>query len=183
MKILITTTLVAITLLSADIASAKPRDISEPRSDRHYTDQHYTDQQYRKRHHQRQRQQKSDLVRLDLPVHVRGDDRIHLRRLIRNHGYNPNHYTLRKVVFNNKSHRRASARLRVGNRVAFEHLYGPGKTQMRAPAQTNGRWVLALDNARVNSVRVVLEPKNNWAYYRGPEHSEKRWFNDRRGRS
>jgi hypothetical protein len=179
MKVLVTTTLVAAALLNTNVALAKSQDGKEIRSDRYYSERQYTDRQHKNRqHHRDQRRYQQEPLRLNIPVRVRGDARIHLRRLIRNQGYNPNHYTLRKVVVNNKGHYRASAHLRVGNKVTHRRLQHKGKTHIHAPARNDGRWVLALDNARVNHLRVVLEPKYDWAHNRGHRQPVKPWFRD-----
>ena len=165
MKILLTSTVVAAALLSADPAAAKPRDNVNPTHNKH--------------HQEQQQRYNRDIVRLDIPVRVRGDERLHLRRLMHRHGYNPDHYQLRKVVFNNQSRRHAGARLRVGNQVVTKRHIDRGRNQLHAPRHGDGRWVLAFNNARVDQVRLVLEPKYHWAYHDAPRHAPRRWFEDR----
>ena len=78
-----------------------------------------------------------DLVRLDIPVHVRGKARMDLKRLIRReHGINPNHYRLVRVVVRGhdipRDRREGFARLRVGDYVS-DRVSLDGRTRIKAP--------------------------------------------------
>ena len=120
-----------------------------------------------------------EVIRLDVPVRIRGDERIHLRRLLSNYyGINPRHYRLKKVVVNNRSRRNAYARLRVGNSVTDVRYLSRGKNHLRAPRYSDGRWVLGVRDARINNIRLVLEPKYNWAHHDRPRHHPRPWFDD-----
>ena len=173
MRMLMTLTAVTVALFCADYASAKHRDFQDtryhPHADKRIYNNHH-DKRYR------------DVIRVDIPVAVRGDQRLPLRRMLRHHGYNPNEYRLRAVVFHNYGHRHASARLRVGHQINDEYRLGRGKTRLRAPrhAHDSGRWVLGLNNARVDQIRVVLEPKRRWAYRYGPRRHNRPWLGDYR---
>ena len=172
MRTLLTLIVVTIALFGADLASAKQRDFHDTQYHPHADKRIHND-----RHGKRYR----DVIRVDMPVKVRGDRRLPLRRMLRHHGYNPNAYHLRAVTFHNYGHRHASARLRVGHQVNDEYYMGRGKIRLRAPrltqdTQDSGRWVLGFNNARVDQIRVVLEPKRRWAYRHGPNHHKRPWF-------
>ena len=119
-----------------------------------------------------------DPRRIDIPVRIRGDERVPLRRLLRKrYDINPNHYNLRKVVvFNDGRH--ASARLRVGDYVSERRHLHYGRNQLWAPRHSDGRWTLGLSDARVDHIRVVLEPKKQLAAHRYPYRwkRQSRWF-------
>ena len=40
-----------------------------------------------------------------------------------------------------------------------------GQNHLRAPQYSDGRWVLGVKHARINNIRVVLEPKPRLAYH------------------
>lgn len=177
MKTLALTTVVIGALLAADGALAKHDDHKRERKDRveqrNYDNRGY-DHKRERRHEQRRHFNKRDVVRLDIPVRIRGDERVHLRRLLRNH-YNidPNNYRLRKVVVDSRGRNHyASARLKVGGQMADRTRLERGKNHLRAPRYSNGRWVLGLNNARVNNIRVVLEPRKRYARHDHP----RRWM-------
>ena len=120
-----------------------------------------------------------ELVRIDVPVRIRGDERIHLRRLLSDYyGINPRHYRLKKVVIDNRSRHGAYARLRVGNQVTNARYLSRGRNHLRAPRYGDGRWVLGVQDARINNIRLVLEPKYNWAYNDRPHRQPRPWFED-----
>ncbi len=189
MKSLAVTTVVIGALLAADGAMARDDDRKGDRKDRveqrhydgHYDRYSYRDKHHRgyhskheRRHHERRHFNKHDVVRLDIPVRIRGDERVHLRRLLKNYyNINPDHYRLRKVVVDSRGrHDYASARLKVGGEVSDRTRLERGKNHLRAPRYSNGRWVLGLRNARVNNIRVVLEPRQRYARHEHP----RRWM-------
>ena len=107
---------------------------------------------------------KRDTVRLDLPVHVHGKARMDLKRMIRRqHGINPNHYRLVRVVVRGhdipRDRRDGFARLRVGDYVS-DRVSLDGRTRISAPrAYRHADWRLRVRGGRVHNVRVVLEPR------------------------
>jgi len=120
------------------------------------------------------------VIRLDIPVAIRGDERVHLRRLInRRSNVNLNNYRLKKVVVNNYARRSAAAKLIVGDRVSHVHTLQRGSNHIAAPRRGDGRWVLGVTDARIDNIRVVLEPKPHVA--KRPGRYEQPWFSDRRG--
>jgi len=177
MRTLALTTAVIGALLAADGALAKSDDHPRERKDR-VEQRHYEDRghhrSHERRHHQRHRFNHRDVVRIDIPVRIRGDERVHLRRLLRSYyNINPDHYRLRKVVVDSRGrHHHASARLKVGGHVSDRTLLERGRNHLRAPRYSNGRWVLGLRNARVNNIRVVLEPRQHLARQDHP----RRWM-------
>ena len=113
------------------------------------------------------------LVRINIPVDIRGDERVHLRRALhRRYNINTDNYHLHKVVVDNHAHRRASARLRVGSHTSDRQALHRGSNHLTTPGYSEGRWVLSLNNARVTSITVVLEPKRHLAAYPRPH----RWM-------
>lgn len=170
MKILTTTALIVGALLVSDgaLADHKHGHGKHQHGKHHYGKHHRADGV---RHHER--------IRLDIPVRIRGNERIKLRRLLSNYyGINPRHYRLKKVVVDNRSRRDAYARLRVGDQITDARYLSRGRTHLRAPRHSDGRWVLAVRDARINNIRVVLEPKYNWAYNDRPRHHPRPWFED-----
>jgi len=119
-------------------------------------------------HDSRPHRQQTPAVRLDVPIQIRGDRRIHLRRLINHYyGIDLDHYRIREVIIDHDGNRRALARLRVGRDVTPPvHLYR-GRNVIFGPNHGYGHWVLGFDNARVDHIGVVLEPKRDWAYRHG----------------
>jgi hypothetical protein len=180
MKTVALTTVVIGALLAADGAFAKPHDDHRKQRNDRYEQGHDYDHRYdrydryeREDRHHRRHFNKRDVVRIDIPVHIRGDERVPLRRMLRNYyNINPNHYHLRKVVVDNRGRHRASARLKVGDYVSGRQHLHQGRNHLRAPRYGDGRWVLKLNNARVNNIRVVLEPKHHYA----AKHYPRRWM-------
>ena len=194
MKTLTLTTVVVGTLLAANGASAESgryddRDSHRSqhsqkqyvqKKDRDYQDIRHDDRRYKDRYHHRQKHANGDVIRLDLPVRVRGDGRVHLKRLLVDHyGVNPDQYRLRKVVVTNRGkggnrgHRYAAARLHVGGQIVDHVTLQRGKNDLQAPRHTNGRWILGLDNARVDNIRVVLEPRGHRVGHHGPSYNKR----------
>ncbi len=120
-------------------------------------------------------------LRLDIPVSIRGEEKIGLRRLVRNrYGINTDDYRLRAVVVDNYSHRRAAARLYTGNDYSRLTYLQRGPTRIRAPqGDQYGRWILHVDNARVNNIRVVLEPRRKHYAHRYEPTPRRPWYYDR----
>ncbi len=130
---------------------------------------------YGKKHKPAQR----DVIRLDIPVAIRGDERVHLRRLInRRSNVNLNDYRLKKVVVNNYARRYAAARLIVGDRISHVHTLERGRNHISAPRRSDGRWILGVRDARIDNIRVVLEPKPYVA--KRPGRYDQPWFSDNR---
>ncbi len=180
MRKLIILIAVTVAFFGAEYASAEHREFRDtqyhPHADKRIHSFRHGNNRFDNRHR--------GVIRVDIPVSVRGDQRLPLRRMLRHRGYNPNDYHLRAVVFHNDGRRHASARLRVGDQVNNEYHLGRGKTRLRAPryAQDSGRWVLGLNNARVDHIRIVLEPKHRWAYQQRPYRPQQPWASDyRRG--
>ena len=124
---------------------------------------------------------RSEILRLNVPVHVRGNERVHLRRAIsRHYDINLDQYRLKNVVVHSSGRRQAAAKLNVGYKTGDVHYLARGKNHIRAPRDTNGRWVLGFKDARVDNVRVVLEPKPRWAYHNGRRNTQRPWFEDGR---
>jgi hypothetical protein len=99
-----------------------------------------------------------DVIRLDIPVHVRGSARINLNRHLRhNFDIDPHQYRLRKVVVHNRSRHHGQAVLNAGG-VRTRTAIHRGANELQT-ATANGPWMLGLSNARVNRVTVVLEPR------------------------
>ncbi len=146
--------------------------------DQRYYDKH--DKKHGHAGHHGRYANSGEVLRLDIPVRVRGDDRIALRRLVREaYGVNPRDYRLRKVVVTNRGNRHGAARLRIGDDYSRVTYLNPGKNHIRAPrGAQHGRWVLDVENARINKVRVVLEPRNQWAYHNDPT-PRRPWYYDR----
>lgn len=161
MKVPNTIAIVVGSMLIAGFAQARPQHdgYHADRLDRYETRRHDS----RHRHGARRNR---DQIRLDLPVHIRGDQRVALRRLINRHyRINLDHYRLRKVVVNNHSRRHSMARLRVGYQAGPPRHLNRGRNVLSVPNQGYGKWVLGLDNVRVNNIRVVLEPRQRLAYH------------------
>lgn len=121
-------------------------------------------------------------LRLDLPVRVRGDGRIKLKRLAQHqHGIDLDHYRLVKVVVNNRGHHGGAAQLRVGGYTTdFVHL-NQGRSVIHPPRHgVNGKWILRLDDARVNNVRLVLEPRHRNYAQMGKHGGKHRNYNHSR---
>ena len=186
MKILPKATLIIGTLLASNIAlaedygrSGKPhRDQTYDHGSKHQYDRHQGRQN--KRAHKRYA---NENLRLNVPVHVRGNDRIRLRRAINRHyDINLDQYRLKRVVVHNSGRRPAAARLNVGYTAGDVHYLVRGKNPIHAPRNTDGRWLLGFKDARVDNVRVVLEPKPRWAYSDRRWNTQRPWFEDGRPR-
>jgi hypothetical protein len=120
-----------------------------------------------------------DVLRLDIPVHVRGSDRIPLRKLVKQyHRINLDQYRLKKVVVNNHRRRHAYANLQVGDYVTDRQRLRRGNNHITAPHRTNGRWILGVKHARIDNIRVVLEPKHGYAKHHNPRTHRRPWFAD-----
>lgn len=177
MKVSSTITIAVVSLMITGLAQARPNHHGY---DRGNTIQRYESQRHDGRHRDGPRHSR-DVVRLDLPVHVRGDGRVRLRRLINRHyRINLDHYRLRKVVVDNHGRRHSMGRLRVGKNVSHPQQLYKGRNVLKVPNQGFGKWVLRLDNARVNNIRVVLEPRQQWAHQRSPRRAHHPGYNDRR---
>ncbi len=152
----------------------------------HGDDQRYyrgKDRYHGKRHHDkwdRRADRHGGRLRLDIPVSVRGEEKIGLRRLVRNrYGIDTRDYRLRAVVVDNYSHRRAAARLYTGDDYSRLTYLQRGPTRIRAPqGDQHGRWILHVDNARVSNIRVVLEPRRH-EYAHRYEPPRRDWKYDR----
>ena len=121
---------------------------------------------------------KGDRVRLDIPVNFRGEGKLRLKRMARQHyAIDLDEYRLVRVVFDHRGGRkRAAARLYVGQQRSDLVYLHPGRNVVYAPrTRANARWQLALDNARVNNVRLVLEPR----YSRYARNDDRRYYRDR----
>lgn len=140
---------------------------------------HHRDDHGWAKHHGRYARH-GDVLRLDIPVRIRGDEHIGLKRLVRErYGVDPRDYRLRKVVVTNRGHRPAAARLRVGDDYSRVTYLNGGNNHIRAPRGPQyGRWVLGVENARISNIRVVLEPKHRWAGRYSPA-PRRGWFDDR----
>ncbi len=124
-----------------------------------FTDRHAPMYDIDDRRYRNKRFKKQGVLRLDVPVHVRGSQRVKLRRLLnRYYDIDLNDFRLRKVVINHHGRRHASASLRTGPVSTPQRFLNHGRTHIFAPAN-QGRWVLNFHNARVNNIRVVLEPR------------------------
>ncbi len=131
-------------------------------SDFHSYHPHSRDYHHRKRYQDhwtsKHRAYQNQVVRLDLPVRIRGSERVHLRRLINQH-YNIDlkNYRLRNVVFHNRSRRDGYAQLNVGRYSSRPVALYRGYHRISAP-NSNGRWTLDVENLRTKNIQVVLEP-------------------------
>lgn len=129
------------------------------------------------RHDNRRHSPRRNVIRLDIPVHVCGSARINLNRhLRRNFDIDPHQYRLRKVVVHNRSRHHGHAALNAGG-IRTKTAIHRGANHLHAPA-AHGRWMLRLNNARVNHVTVVLEPRR-FAYVDRSNHRT-RGYRDRR---
>lgn len=172
-------TLAIITLLLTATSAMDATAGDRGKRDKHYNvvvdDQRYYNKKYNKKRYKQDiynrhvdRGYSQQRIRLDIPVRVRGDGRLPLKRLLNQHyDIDLQDYRLVKVVVNNKNRYAAGAGLRVGNyRTGYVPL-DRGRNHIRAPRQANwGRWVLNLDNVKTNNVRVVLAPRYQHAYKR-----------------
>ena len=165
----------------------------------HGDDQRYYRKQDRKHDKHKQHEHFAGahgVLRLDIPVRVRGDERIKLRQLVRNrYGIDTKHYRLRAVVVNNRARHNGFARLRTGDEVSRKTYLERGENRIRAPRSgQHGKWVLRVDNARINNIRVILEPRrqqfadrydhhdryDRYGRYDRRDHNDRyRWYFDR----
>lgn len=146
----------------------RAKKIGKRHYDKHHNGKQYKDRRYDdQRYYDRGKQHRNGNVRLDIPVHFRGDGRLKLKQLVRQyHGVNADDYRLVRVVVDSHGRRDGAARLRVGQRVSDLAYLGNGRTVLQAPnSRANGRWILKLDDARVSNVRVVMEPRYRAAKY------------------
>jgi hypothetical protein len=190
MKTVLTTTLLisALTATAPAIAGennwqGKKAKAHSEQHEKHYYNQYERD--YKKgytnkfKHGRQNKHAHRDVIRLDIPVAIRGDDRVHLRRLVNRHSnLNLNNYRLKKVVVNNYARRSAAAKLIVGDRVSSVQWLQRGRNHIAAPRRSDGRWVLGVKDARIDNIRVVLEPKPYMASR--PGKYQQPWFSDRR---
>jgi len=175
-----TVALIASATLFSTTALARP----DYDSNRHGKTDRYADQQtdrysdkYDRHDRRSSRYANRDVLRLDIPVRVRGSDRIPLRRLVkRYHRVDLSQYRLKKVVVSNNRRRHASANLRVGDVVTYRQRLRRGNNHIHAPRRSDGRWVLGVKHARVDNIRVVLEPKHGWAKHHSPRRHQRPWF-------
>jgi len=189
------------TLLTGASASAEGYGYKDKHDDRRYVVKHRYDRKYRDhgyddRHYYDERDYKhkrkharSEKLRLDIPVRLRGNDRLRIgRALNRHYNIDLDHYNIRKVVFKNRS-RNATATLRVGHYVTEPVYLDRGRNEIYAPSEGK-RWILNTNGARIHNVRVVLEPKHRYAYARKDykkrdyysKHQHKRAYYDRKRR-
>ncbi|NKB97016.1 MAG: hypothetical protein GKR90_00740 [Pseudomonadales bacterium] len=145
------------------------------RDDQRYRDNHRYDNKRDRRHYARGDHYRGERIKLDLPVRVRGTDRIALRKLAkRYHEVNLKNYHLVRVVVDGRSRRYdpGTVRLRVGKQFSREK-YLDGRTAIHAPfAHRKAHWVLDVNRGRVNNVRLVLEPrKRQYSHRRGGRNS------------
>ena len=134
----------------------------------------YDDRRYRyddkraykhKREHKKKHSAKHDRLRLDLPVHLRGNDELKIRRALNRHyDIDLDHYRLRKVVFDHHGRRPGAAAVRVGYRWSSPQRLHRGRNEIYAPHDGDGNWRLGVQGARIDTVRVVLEPRYSRAY-------------------
>ncbi|MEE4282571.1 MAG: hypothetical protein V2I41_11555, partial [Pseudomonadales bacterium] len=190
MKTVLTTTLLisALTATAPAIAGennwqGKKAKAHSEQHEKHYYNQYERD--YKKgytnkfKHGRENKHAHRDVIRLDIPVAIRGDDRVHLRRLVNRHSnLNLNNYRLKKVVVNNYARRSAAAKLIVGDRVSSVQWLQRGRNHIAAPRRSDGRWVLGVKDARIDNIRVVLEPKLYMASR--PGKYQQPWFSNRR---
>ena len=190
MKTVLTTTLLISALAAAAPAMAEDNHWTgkkaKTQSERYQPFQKNYDDRYYKHGHKQGRKNKPahrDVLRLDIPVAIRGDERVHLRRLInRRSNVDLNNYRLKNVVVNNYARRYAAARLIVGARSSHVHALQRGSNYISAPRHSDGRWVLGVKDARIDNISVVLEPKPYIAErsnrYEQPWFSNHRKWND-----
>ena len=175
-----TVALIASATLFSSAALAKPNYDS----DRHDKADRYSDQQtdrysdkYDGHDRRSSRHANRNVLRLDIPVHVRGSDRIPLRKLVkRYHRVDLSQYRLKKVVVSNNRRRHAYANLQVGDRVTDRQRLRRGNNHIDAPRRTDGKWVLGVKHARIDNIRVVLEPKHGFAKHHSPRTHQRPWF-------
>lgn len=195
MKTLTTALLVTTAALSAANVEARERDhrhhdrqhhgdvivVDDHRSYKHRGHDHAkdrrNDRRYDRRHKGHQDKYQPRRIRLDLPLHIRGDARIRIGKLIRRqYGLDLADYRLVKVVVNNRSRYDAGAAIRVGKRRTGYIPLDRGRNHIPAPRGAGwGSWVLKLDNVRTNNVRVVIEPRHQYA-----RHTHRDRWNDHR---
>lgn len=194
MKTVLTTTLLISALAAAAPAIAgennwqgkKAKANSEQHHkfyNNHYDDNYNNDYKksykYKSKHGKKNKPDHRSVIRLDIPVAIRGDERVHLRRLVNRHSnLNLNNYRLHKVVVNNYARHSAAARLIVGGRDTGVQSLHRGRTHIAAPRRSDGRWILGVRDARIDNIRVVLEPKHHVASR--PGKYQQPWFSDRR---
>jgi len=152
------------------------KDRRHNRRENHHEDRGYNDHNYGKH---RNKHRARDVLRLDIPVHVRGSARIPLRQAIRSqYDIDLTNYRLRKVVVDNYGQHRGYAKLQTGHRNSGRVALNNGRTHVRAPRYTDGRWNLKLRHARVDNIRVVLEPRHRVTHSRRAHDENSRpWFN------
>ncbi len=190
MKTVLTTTLLisALTATAPAIAGENNWQGKKAKSNSEQHQKHYSnhyERDYKKgytnkfKHGRKNKHAHRDVIRLDIPVAIRGDERVHLRRLVNRHSnLNLNNYRLKKVVVNNYARRSAAAKLIVGDRASGVQVLQRGRNHIAAPRRGDGRWVLGVRDARIDNIRVVLEPKPYVASR--PGKYQQPWFSDRR---
>lgn len=181
MNRLISTFLTGLLVLAATTAEARADD--GERRDR-FSQRSHDSRQFDDSRFEQRRAQRNERIRLDFPLHVRGDRRIKLHRLARHHGIDLADYRIVKVVVRSHGPRRSYARLSVGHGFAEAVPLHHGRVHIHAPrGRQHGRAVLGLANARVDKVRLVLEPKyrrhHDYAHH-GARRSYDPWWSDRK---
>ena len=101
------------------------------------------------------------VLRIDIPLHAHGEQRLPIRRLIRNRGIDLDAYYLRAVVIDTKPRSRGFAQLSVGGfRSPDYRLRHKDRVHIPSPARQGGKWQLALGpGSKVRSVTAILEPR------------------------
>lgn len=186
MKTVFTTTLLIGALTAAAPAMAEHKAWSGKIA-KTYTNGYQQNDKYANKHRSNSRNKAShqNVIRLDIPVRVRGNDRIHLRKLVNRHSnLNLDNYRLKKVVVDNNSRRYATAKLFVGHNQGEAFALKRGRNHITAPRRSDGRWMLGVRDARIDHIRVVLEPKryafNHYGYNGYGKSQQKPWFSDNR---
>ncbi|MFT7654007.1 MAG: hypothetical protein ACI9UU_003123 [Candidatus Azotimanducaceae bacterium] len=175
-------TLISTLIVTAAVITALPASADNQGRDRdRYDDQRSIDQRYDEN---RKGHRAQGPLRLDLPVRVRGDGRIKLKRLAqRQHGIDLDHYRLVKVVVNNRGRHGGAAQLRVGSYSTDYVRLDQGRSVIHPPRHgVNGKWILRLDDARVNNVRLVLEPRHRNYVQRGNHRNHRNHRNYKHSR-
>jgi hypothetical protein len=186
MKTVFTTTL----LIGAFIAAAPAMAEQNPWSGKFansYSNSYQQHDKYANKHRPgfRNKALHRNIIRLDIPVRVRGNDRIHLRKLVNRHSnVNLDNYRLKKVVVDNHSRRYATAKLHVGQHQSEVLALHRGSNHIAAPRRSDGRWMLGVRDARIDHIRVVLEPKpyafKHYGFNRYWQYQHNPWFSDNR---
>lgn len=126
---------------------------------RYHDDQRRGDYVYKD--HRKPKYHRGGRLRVDIPVRLRGDSRLPLKRMLRReHGIDPSQYRLVKVVVNTYGRYQGAASLRVGDRATGYQYLNRGRNHIQAPrGHRNERWLLNIADTKVSNVRLVLEPR------------------------